>query len=232
MVPAGNNGAVSIFVTDRTEVILDVSGYFAPSTFVVSHRAAQKCASHQKKVTLFEQGLAMKIRILKKKDGGGVLRVIREDGSETWQKQTERHAAFFALHDLTHLAVETELGYQRAFFGLLAEGWSMDDTTGKGSRGPLPAGAGEVEYLVGCFDCERASMTRWTADEFNEVSSLQASTYGVPIRKLTEEELTRVRSRRSALFRQWAEVAEGSTLDLEFAPAMASNRLLAGKKKN
>jgi hypothetical protein len=31
-VPAGNNGAVSIYVTDTTNVIVDVNGYFAPPT--------------------------------------------------------------------------------------------------------------------------------------------------------------------------------------------------------
>jgi serine protease len=30
IVPAGANGAVSIYVTDRTHVILDINGYFAP----------------------------------------------------------------------------------------------------------------------------------------------------------------------------------------------------------
>ena len=30
IVPAGTNGAVSVFVTDTTDVILDIDGYFAP----------------------------------------------------------------------------------------------------------------------------------------------------------------------------------------------------------
>ena len=30
IVPAGTNGAVSIYVTNRTQVILDINGYFAP----------------------------------------------------------------------------------------------------------------------------------------------------------------------------------------------------------
>ena len=30
IVPAGSNGAISVFVTDRTQVILDINGYFAP----------------------------------------------------------------------------------------------------------------------------------------------------------------------------------------------------------
>jgi len=32
IVPAGTNGAVSVYVTDKTDVILDIDGYFAPAT--------------------------------------------------------------------------------------------------------------------------------------------------------------------------------------------------------
>jgi hypothetical protein len=42
----------------------------------------------------------------------------------------------------------------------------IEDTTGKGARGPLPDEAGEVESVVGLFDSERGSGTLWTADEF------------------------------------------------------------------
>jgi hypothetical protein len=30
IVPAGTNGAISIYVTNPTQVILDINGYFAP----------------------------------------------------------------------------------------------------------------------------------------------------------------------------------------------------------
>jgi hypothetical protein len=30
IVPAGTNGAISVYVTDPTQVILDINGYFAP----------------------------------------------------------------------------------------------------------------------------------------------------------------------------------------------------------
>jgi hypothetical protein len=30
IVPAGNNGAISVFVTDLSDVLLDINGYFAP----------------------------------------------------------------------------------------------------------------------------------------------------------------------------------------------------------
>lgn len=81
--------------------------------------------------------MTLKIQITKRSDGGGVLRCTRADGSVTWQKQTDRHAAFFALHDLTHFAVESLLGFRRGFYGLMAEGWEIEDTTGKHSPRPF-----------------------------------------------------------------------------------------------
>src|SRR5215470_7938977 len=100
----------------------------------------------------------------KRHDGSTVLRCKRADGSETWQKQ-DRHAAFFALHDLTHFAVESTLGFKHGFYGLIAEGWDIEDTTGKGKRGALPAEAGEVEYIVGSLDGERGSGVMITAQD-------------------------------------------------------------------
>src|SRR5579862_9150992 len=112
----------------------------------------------------------MRIQITKRPDGGGVLKCTRADGSVTWQKQKETVAPFFALHDLTHFAVETTLGYRRGFFGLIAEGWDIEETGGKGKRGALPGEALEVEQLVGLFFTERAGAAIWTPAEFNAAS--------------------------------------------------------------
>jgi hypothetical protein len=147
----------------------------------------------------------LSIEILKQPDGTGMLRCTRTDGSITWQKQA-KHAAHFALHDMTHYAVESALGYRRGFFGLIAEGWEVEDTQGKGTRGALPAEAIEVEKIVGLFDAERASGTLWTAEEFSQFAP----------RLLTEEEIQKVRALRSRLFRQWSEIAPGQKLELTF----------------
>jgi len=155
----------------------------------------------------------MRVQISKKADGSGVLRCVRDDGSVTWQKQTDRHAAYFALHDLTHFAVETTLGLRRGFFGLIAEGWDIEDTTGKGARGPLPPEAGEVEMIVGLFSAERASGVIWTVDEFNESAAM------VGTRELSFDEIVRVKKKRSELFQQWSEVAPGATLELTYEAA-------------
>lgn len=160
----------------------------------------------------------MRVQITKKADGSGVLRCVRTDGSVTWQKQTDRHAAFFALHDLTHFAVETTLGYRRGFFGLVAEGWDFEDTTGKGSRGPLPPEAGEVEQIVGLFDAERGSGTIWTIEEFNEFGAMNG------LRLLTADEIARVKKRRSELFQQWFAVAPGAMLELQYEAPVLTGR--------
>ena len=154
----------------------------------------------------------LRIEIAKHPDGSGVLRCTREDGSVTWHKET-RHAGHFALHDLTHYSVETVLGYRRGFFGLIAEGWDVDDTTGKGARGALPAEAIEVERIVGLFDSERGSCSLWTAAEFNEFTP----------RRLTEAEIQRVRSLRATLFEQWFAIPSGQSMELEFDPPAASH---------
>jgi hypothetical protein len=150
-------------------------------------------------------GAVLKIEIARRAGGAGTLSCQREDGSITWQKQA-KHAAHFALHDLTHYAVETALGYRRGFFGLIAEGWDLEETGGKGARGPLPSEALEVERIVGVFDSERASGTLWTLEEFNQFSP----------RALTEAEIQNVRGLRGTLFERWFAVEPGRKLELEF----------------
>ena len=149
-------------------------------------------------------------------DGTAVLRCERPDGSFTWQKQ-QRHAHFFALHDLTHFAVESTLGYGGGFFGLIEQGWDIDDTTGQGTRGPLPDEAVEVEYLVGALDAERAGATLWTVEEFNHHGAIHAAASGRPApRALSAAALLDVRSRRAELFAQWSALAPEETLELIF----------------
>ena len=159
----------------------------------------------------------MKITIDKRKDGSVVLKFTRLDGTEEWQKQQGQHAAFFPLHDLTHYSVESELDIRDAFYGLVASGWSIEDTTGKGKRGPITANAVYVESVVGTLDTERASGSRWTAAEFNENTARFAANGGRPVpRTLTDDDLARIRKRRAELFSAWHELPPGRTLELTF----------------
>ena len=154
---------------------------------------------------------------MKQKDQSAVLRCIRGDGSVTWQKREGKHASFFPLHDLTHYAVETELGFRRGFYGLIAEGWEIAETTGKGARGPLPDEAIEAEYIVGSLGAERAGGAACTAEEFNDLASAFAKTRGRPNpRPLTDPELSRLRSRVDELVLRWRALQVGATLELSF----------------
>src|SRR5262245_66330979 len=80
----------------------------------------------------------LRVQLTKRTDGSVVLRCVRRDGSATWQRH-EKHARFFPFHDLRHFAVETTLGLGKGFYGLIADGWDIADTTGKGTRGKLSA---------------------------------------------------------------------------------------------
>ena len=102
----------------------------------------------------------LSIRIKKKNDGSAALSCTRADGSTTWQRQDGQLGLFFPLHDLTHYAVETVLGFKRAFYGLLAEGWDITSFNEPGISKRLPEDAGLAEVLVGFFDVERATGTR------------------------------------------------------------------------
>jgi hypothetical protein len=158
----------------------------------------------------------LSIRITKRNDGGGLLHCTRADGSVTWQKQSPLQAPHFGLHDLTHYAVESTLEL-RGFYRLIADGWDIEDTTGKGSRGALPPEALEVEALVGTLDSERAGGVAWSATDFNECAAMQASASGRPApRPVTDEQLSRIREARGALFEQWRTVGQGAWLDLQF----------------
>lgn len=155
----------------------------------------------------------MRIRITRRADTSSTLVCVRADGSESWQKHEKRQAAFFPLHDLTHFAVETTLGTQRAFFGLVAAGWDLDDTTGKGERGAIPPEALVVERLVGLLDVERASHARWDAEYFVEqLLAVGAQLDATMRRALTDSTLTAIRKRRDELFVRWQGVPAGGTL--------------------
>src|SRR5207253_100637 len=119
---------------------------------------------------------------------------------------------------------ETELGFGRGFYGLLAQGWEIEETDGKGVHGPIPPEAVVVENIVGALSTERASGAELTAPELNEQLALIAATKGLPIlRTLTDTELTRVRARIRELHQHWRALAPGATLELSFdRPAFAA----------
>lgn len=147
----------------------------------------------------------------KRAAGGSALTLERDDGSRVWQRQ-DRHAEFFAGHDLTHYAVESVLGVRHAFYGLIADGWDFASFEKPWPRGPLPDEALWVERFVSLLDVERFQRSvggdQFTADECN------AQLGGGVMRPLTEEDLRAVRAKRDECFAAWDATADGETLTL------------------
>ena len=155
------------------------------------------------------------IQLTKRPDGGAVLRCVRGDGTVTWQRHEGAHGRFFPLHDLTHYAVETTLGFRSGFYGLIADGWDISETTGKTKRGPLPAEAILVEQIVGFLDAERGGRTESTAEEFNRYLANAPATAGLRERReVSEAELRTIRERAREMWSRWFGLPSGQTLEL------------------
>jgi hypothetical protein len=160
---------------------------------------------------------ALTIALKKKTDGSASLACSRADGSVTWQRQTGAQGRFFPRHDLTHYAVETVLGLDQAFYGLVASGWEFTDFGRPWPRGPMPVEAVTAELIVGYLDGERAAGTTWTAEEFNaKAAAYHAARGGSAVFELREADLQRIRQTRAALFARWDALSPGATLELPF----------------
>lgn len=162
----------------------------------------------------------MLVQLKNGRDGRPTLVCVRPDGSRTWSKI---HPGF-PLHDLTHYAVESVLGFAQAFFGLIASGWSIEAFAERGAPARMPEEALWAEHVVGIFDLERGMSRSLSVEEFNE--ALEQSFVGKPtrpFRPLTHVELAAIRSLRSALAARWWAVAPGKTLELHF-PAPTSDQ--------
>jgi len=158
------------------------------------------------------------IRIKKKSDGSAALSCVRRDGSTTWQRQEGQLGRFFPLHDLTHYAVETVLGFEHAFFGLVASGWDLSDFGTGGARGKIPDEAGLAEMVVGFFDLERMTGERETAEVLCSRIQSAREDRGLPPTsfRITEEQIARIRETRADLFARWKAIPPGEALVLPF----------------
>lgn len=136
---------------------------------------------------------------------------VRDDGTVTGMASSD----FFVLHDLGHLAIETELGFGQAFFGLIAAGWDIPSFE---ERAPdsrkcrrLPVQATQAEILAGLLDMSRANPSLATTDLLEVLASLD------PPKGLVEwDQLEAIQRRHRQLMDQWRTLAPGGQLELSF----------------
>ncbi|HEY4307322.1 MAG TPA: hypothetical protein VGM82_22815 [Gemmatimonadaceae bacterium] len=158
------------------------------------------------------------VRIKKKSNGEAALTCERGDGSVTWQRQEGPLSRFFPLHDLTHFAVESVLGFDSAFFGSISNGWDISDFAAPGAKDRLTEQAMLAEMIVGFFDVEQrtgflgdADEYAWKIQTYREEHKMPPTTFVV-----TDEQLLAIRAKRGELFAAWQIVPPGETLELRF----------------
>ena len=146
------------------------------------------------------------------------LSCTRKDGSETWSKI---HPGL-AIHDLIHYVVETSLGFHNAFYGLLAQGYNIEDFDLPRIERPsallpknLPFEAIYTEFLVGLFQMELLN------DEYYpNFNGLLKDIYEEKdlkgFRPLAPEQITNIRLKIKELNQSWKTISYGEALILDF----------------
>ena len=149
----------------------------------------------------------MIIRLKKGPDGGGALSYVRADGSSTWQRATP----YFAMHDLMHYAVESTLGYQNAFLGLLASGKDLKDFE-KNAKNWLPVEAHWAEIITG--QLQGAQNGAVPIDQVVDAVHHACDALLVPRPEFSKDLAERIIAKHGELLMQWHTVPPGGTMEV------------------
>lgn len=138
-----------------------------------------------------------------------------------WQRQSGSRGPVFPIHDLTHYAVETVLGYERGFYGLLAAGWEFGDFSAPWPHGPIPCEAREAELVVGLFETERRMGGGWSAIELREQGKTYAAAQKpgrqrIEMPALADEQVEKIHALQKDVLGRWSATKVGETLELVF----------------
>lgn len=155
----------------------------------------------------------MTIRFSKRNNKQHTLTCTRNDGTQTWMQVSD----FFIVHDMTHYAVETVLGYKNAFYGMLNSGINISDfEKPKEERTvTLTDEAIITEHLVNLLTIEYnqgliENFNNTLADSIRKENLL----YQPPC--LSAEQLAAIRTAIKENMNLWYQLPEGAHLELNF----------------
>lgn len=124
---------------------------------------------------------------------------------------------FLILHDLSHYAIETQLGYQSAFWGLIKSGVNPIVFENKQARDQLLISneAWYAECLANLFLIE---LTQGIFDNFNAVfqESVNQMNKNIPVLLLTVEQINGIRHYYQQLVHTWKDLAHEQAMVLSF----------------
>ena len=150
--------------------------------------------------------------IFKKGKTKNTITCKRPDGSATWMQGEP----FMIIHDLTHYVVETQLGLQEAFFGLLARGWDITDFENKQKirSTDIPMEGIRAEILVGLLLTERNDGQEM--NDFNSVYGDSSGKFNLLVQPLEASVLNKLREGVDDLINKWRFMPMDRPLVLNF----------------
>lgn len=156
----------------------------------------------------------MTIRFTKGNHKPHTLTCVRDDGSSTWWPLPEH----FLQHDMLHYIVETTLGFQNAFYGLIAEGRDITEFgTRQGRKDVYPDEAVAVEFIVGLLQVEMRGPAPPDNDSFFAMLALTCEKQNLPfLQSLTPEQLDAIRAASHAWSEQWEKLPVGKSMEVPF----------------
>ena len=141
----------------------------------------------------------------------------RSDGSLTWNKLKNLPVE----HDLAHYAVETILRFDQSFYGLLDQGFAVDDFERPRDKRPqallptnLPLQAHQAEHIVGLLQTEWVCGPNPTFIE-DLKKTLGGKGLAYP-EQLTNQQLNEIRNAYLELVHEWNTLPSGQQIDLPF----------------
>jgi hypothetical protein len=160
----------------------------------------------------------MKILLKKGLQKPSVLTIYRKDGSSTWSKL---HRGL-ETHDLAHYAVESTLGFTNAFYGIINQGYTIQDFEAPKAIRPeavkpenLYPEALITEHLVNLLEVEllNSGMNLMLLEDLKAI--LQQNNLPFP-EHLNSDILEAIRSKYHTLYNQWWVLEDNEEIVIAF----------------
>ena len=124
---------------------------------------------------------------------------------------------FLILHDLSHYAIETQLGYQSAFWGLIKSGVNPSIFENKEARDQVLI-SNEAWYAESLANLFLIELAQGAFDNFNVVfqESIIQLNKNIPELQLTIEQVNGIRIYYSQLVKEWKQLEPNQAMKLSF----------------
>ena len=118
-------------------------------------------------------------------------------------------------HDFAHYVVETTLGFENAFFGLVAKGYDIPDFSEPKAQRPfeIPEEAMNTEPIVALLQADLPN-TPYPQDT-NSNGLFREHSATLPV-NITDEQLKVMRQKLRTFLQQWHDLQPGESMTLQF----------------